>query len=356
MTEAELVVLSLVVERPRHAYEIEQVIGERGMRDWTDIGFSSIYYLLRKMEKAGLVQGRQDEAASKGPARTIYSPTRAGFAEWTRASLQALATARVRTPFLLGLSNLGGLPGDQALEAARTCLEEVDQHLQAVRVKRRQLDDAEWFVNEVFDYSEQSLRFGRDWVAGLVARLEQREAATMPTEVKQARSLKPFIPEIADLPDRLMAVVPTVGDPNVVGEKVFPALYGVAYERRFALKKQGLEFKVEALRGRFSGGVEFWRQPRDQWDAVWAIPLPEGTTEVKQKDPGVAVRIDTWRYGTVAQILHLGSYAEETPTIRKLLDFIEAEGWEVVGPHEEEYRSRPGPNAKTVIRYQVARR
>ena len=44
MTNAELAVLSLVVEAPRHGYEIEQAIAERGMREWTEIGFSSIYY------------------------------------------------------------------------------------------------------------------------------------------------------------------------------------------------------------------------------------------------------------------------------------------------------------------------
>jgi len=178
----------------------------------------------------------------------------------------------------------------------------------------------------------------------------------MPAVVKNPKTLRPFIPGIADLPDRLMAVVPTVGDPATVGQKVFPALYGAAYGLKFALREQGVVFTVEALRGRFAGGVDFWRTPRDQWQAVGAIPLAEGTTQVPQKDADVAVSIDTWRYGTVAQILHVGTYAEETPTIRRLLDFIETEGWEIVGPHEEEYRSRPGPTAKTVIRYQVARR
>ena len=174
MTEAELVVLSLVVEQPRHAYEIEQVIADRGMRDCTDIGFSSIYYVLRKLEKAGLVEGRADQTASRGPARVVYSPTAAGFGEWTRASLAALSTARVRTPFLLGLSNLAGLPPADALAAARNCLAELDEHLAQLAAKRRGLVEPEWFITEVFDYSEQTLRCGRDWVAGLVGRLEER--------------------------------------------------------------------------------------------------------------------------------------------------------------------------------------
>ena len=43
MTDAELAVLSLVAEQPCHGYEIEQVIEARGVREWTEVGFSSIY-------------------------------------------------------------------------------------------------------------------------------------------------------------------------------------------------------------------------------------------------------------------------------------------------------------------------
>ena len=52
MSSAELAILSLIAEKPRHGYEIDEVIEERGMRDWTEIGFSSIYYLLNKLENA----------------------------------------------------------------------------------------------------------------------------------------------------------------------------------------------------------------------------------------------------------------------------------------------------------------
>ena len=50
MTNPELAILSLIAEKPRHGYDIEQVIEARGMREWTEIGFSSIYYLLNKLE------------------------------------------------------------------------------------------------------------------------------------------------------------------------------------------------------------------------------------------------------------------------------------------------------------------
>jgi len=161
-------------------------------------------------------------------------------------------------------------------------------------------------------------------------------------------------PVIIELPARLMATVTSVGDPNVVGGSVMPALYGAVYPLKFALKKQGIEFKVEALRARWPDAHLL---PKDQWTAHWAIPVPEGTTELIQKVPGVTVALQTWQYGTVAQILHLGPYTEEGPTVMRLHQFITDSGYEIAGPHEEEYVTRPDAKAqKTIVRYQVRKK
>lgn len=349
MTNAELAVLSLVVECPRHAYEVERTVAERGMRDWTDVGFSSIYYLLRKMERAGLVEGRGDSRKGRGPARVIYAPTSAGMAAWQEASLGALATPEAKTPFLLGLSNLGGLPPERALEAARHTAAILALRLQDVRGKRQQAGEVEWFVAETFDYSERTLACASEWVAGLVERLETRMGAS-----EMAGKMKPFEPRITRMPDRLMAVVRTVGDPSEAAGEAFPALYGAVYPLKFALKKQGVEYRIEPPRARWFGGPDWVEQPRDEWRAEWAIPIPDGTVELAQKVPGVAVEAAMWEYGTVAEVLYIGAYSEETPTIEALHAFIEAEGHEIAGPHEEEYVSRPdAKEPKTVIRYQV---
>jgi hypothetical protein len=170
--------------------------------------------------------------------------------------------------------------------------------------------------------------------------------------------LKVNEPVIVEMPTATMAVVRTTGDPSELGPRVFPALYGAAYGLKFALKKAGgPEYKVPAPRARWFAG-ENWRSvPREEWEAAWGIEIPEGTGEVPQKDPETPVAIERWEYGTVAEVLHLGTYAEEGPTIDLLHAFIEEQGYEIVGPHEEEYQSRPGAkNQKTVIRYQVRKR
>lgn len=42
LTDGELTVLGLLAEAPRHGYELDRVIEQRGIREWTTLGFSSI--------------------------------------------------------------------------------------------------------------------------------------------------------------------------------------------------------------------------------------------------------------------------------------------------------------------------
>jgi hypothetical protein len=169
--------------------------------------------------------------------------------------------------------------------------------------------------------------------------------------------LKAGKPEIVEMPARAMAVVHTAGEPQQEAQQAFPALYGAVYPLKFALKKQGVEFKLEAPRARWLGGPDWASIPREEWRADWAIPVPDGVTELVQKVPDVTVTVETWAYGTVAQVLYIGDYAGEEPTILALHAFIDEQGYEIAGPHEEEYRSSPqAKDPKTVIRYQVRKK
>lgn len=106
-TEAELALLSLIAEKPRHGYEIEQVLEERGMRDWTDVAFSSIYFILNKLVKVGLATFSFQPATGRGPSRKIFHITPAGRKVLHDGVWQALsAEDRGGQRFLLGLSCL----------------------------------------------------------------------------------------------------------------------------------------------------------------------------------------------------------------------------------------------------------
>jgi len=161
-------------------------------------------------------------------------------------------------------------------------------------------------------------------------------------------------PEIVELPPQKMAVVQGQGDLEEIFPKMMPALYGSVYTLKFTLKGQGLPtFKVSGLRGRYP---DAHINPKDKWTVILGLPVPMDTTELPQKVPGAAVRLETWEYGTVGQILHIGPYDQEEPNINRLLGFITESGYEVTSPHEEEYLTSPDAKTiKTIIRYTVKR-
>ena len=162
-------------------------------------------------------------------------------------------------------------------------------------------------------------------------------------------------PVIIEMPSQKMAVVTTVGDPNEAGESVFPQLYGTVYSLKFTLKKQGkTDFKVTGLRAKWP---DAHIKPKDSWTGIWGLPVPNDTTELKGKLPSPKIELQTWEYGTVAQILHIGPYSEEGPTIQRLHEFIGANGYTIAGSHEEEYLTMPDvKEPKTIIRYPVRKK
>ena len=163
------------------------------------------------------------------------------------------------------------------------------------------------------------------------------------------------VPQILEMPPQKMAVVYGKGTPDKVFSELMPALYGSVYALKFDLKKKGLPtFKVSGLRARYPDAHLL---PIEQWTHIIGLPIPEETTSLPQKVPGVEVKLETWQYGTVAQILHLGSYDQEQSTIERLHRFIEENGYEIAGAHEEEYLTTPDAKVpKTIIRYVVKKK
>ncbi|MDF9408395.1 MAG: hypothetical protein A4E52_00451 [Pelotomaculum sp. PtaB.Bin013] len=162
------------------------------------------------------------------------------------------------------------------------------------------------------------------------------------------------VPVLIEKQPQLMAVITTKGDPNVVMEKAMPALYGAVYHLKFQLKKQGIDFKVGKLIGRWP---DAHLVPQNEWTGIWGLPVPSGTTELLQKSDEYPVRIELWEYGTVAEILHVGPYSEEGPAVERLHNFIEENGFEITGSHEEEYLTKPTSKVvKTIIRYPVGKK
>lgn len=174
MTDAELAILGLLAEKARHGYDIEQVIEQRDMRQWTAVGFSSIYYVLGKLEKAGWVRSQLDTDNQQGPARKVYRLTAEGFAAWRQAILDSLATPRQHNdPFQLGLSSLPAIDRGDALNALKARHERLSQTLTRVRARHQdaQSHHAPPHVDAMFDLSVTLLEAEVGWLDRFIDRL-----------------------------------------------------------------------------------------------------------------------------------------------------------------------------------------
>lgn len=168
--------------------------------------------------------------------------------------------------------------------------------------------------------------------------------------------MKPFRPQTSKLPRRTVLTVTTIGDPNTVTGDAMQALYGTAYGTKFKVLKPKREMLTVGPCSAYWPNAHL--QPRSKWVAVWMLQVdgPITAKNMIQKKPKMPVKLERLPAATVAEVLYIGTYADEGPTIKQLHQYIADQGLMITGVHEEVYLSRPGPKAKTIIRYVVQKR
>src|ERR1700747_111672 len=78
LTTPDLVMLSLLAERPMHGYEANATLEDRKIRDWAAVSRPQIYYSLEKLTRLGLIRVSDDGSSSGGPERRVFQTTEAG--------------------------------------------------------------------------------------------------------------------------------------------------------------------------------------------------------------------------------------------------------------------------------------
>jgi hypothetical protein len=167
------------------------------------------------------------------------------------------------------------------------------------------------------------------------------------------------------------------GDPNTATEfsDAIEALYTIAYAAKFAIKRApgGVDYGVMPLEGLFWSDdmSAFTTGDKSLWDWTLMIMQPDlvtdevfadarATAERKKRSLDAIARVGLERFaeGLAAQIMHIGPYSDEAPTIQRLHAFITDLGYERVGKHHEIYLSDPrrcaAERMKTVLRQPVA--
>lgn len=181
---------------------------------------------------------------------------------------------------------------------------------------------------------------------------------------------------VVDVPEMQFLMVDGHGDPNKAPEyqEALEALYAVAYKLKFNSKKQlGRDYVVPPLQGLWwAEDMASFSTARDksQWDWTMMIMVPDWITSEmfdeaieqvrKGKNPSALnkVRLEKYHEGLSVQIMHIGSYDDEGPTLLKLhKEYLPENGYVENGKHHEIYLSDPRRVApeklKTVLRQPV---
>ena len=135
------------------------------MREWTEIGFSSIYYILKKLEKKRLIRGKIVRQSGPGRSRVVYSISAAGQKALRASTLEALSVPqRTTSLFQLGLANLPVVAKDDALASLRQQSERLSEHRERIQARWESQQPLPYFVEAMFDLAITKITAELDWL------------------------------------------------------------------------------------------------------------------------------------------------------------------------------------------------
>src|ERR1044072_7624478 len=105
LTLPDLLILSLLAERPMHGYEVNATLENRNVRDWAPVSRPQIYYSVDKLSGLGLIKIGNDNNPAAGPERRVFETTAAGRDRLADALEEKhWVDNRVYEPFLIWLA------------------------------------------------------------------------------------------------------------------------------------------------------------------------------------------------------------------------------------------------------------
>ena len=185
LTTPDLVLLSLLAERPMHGYQANLELERREVRDWAGISRPQVYYSLEKLADRGFVRTRPSATPAAGPERSVFETTAKGRSALADALERAdWATQRERPAFLTWVAlSWQARPGvfKQQLQRRQSFLEkELAREQEVLRSVREEVGhgfhEAVWMVSLTIEQFRTELR----WLRRLAGQVHRRAAARHP--------------------------------------------------------------------------------------------------------------------------------------------------------------------------------
>jgi DNA-binding PadR family transcriptional regulator len=182
LTTPDLVLLSLLAERPMHGYQANLELERRQVRDWAGISRPQVYYSLEKLARLGLVKSADSDEPVAGPERSVFGTSAAGRAALADAlEREEWTDQRERPPFLtwiaLSWQARSGVFERQVRRREEFLVKELEREVATLRAVRAEVGhrfhEAVWMLSLTI----QQLRTELRWLRKMAREVPRRGSA-----------------------------------------------------------------------------------------------------------------------------------------------------------------------------------
>lgn len=190
LTTPDLVLLSLLAERPMHGYEANLELERRQVRDWAGISRPQVYYSLEKLAQQGLIRNANSDEPAAGPERSVFATSAHGRSALADAlEREEWTEQRERPPFLtwIALSWLAraGVFERQIRRREKFLEKELEREVATLRDVRAEVGhrfhEAVWMLS----LTVQQIRTELRWLRKMARELRRRAPARHPLYAKE---------------------------------------------------------------------------------------------------------------------------------------------------------------------------
>lgn len=174
LSDLEAAILGLLYEHHHYAYRLEQIIKKRGMRNWAEIGFSSIYYVLKRLEEKKLVESKLRKVEGK-PSRKVYTISPEGKIAMEQKVKQILSENQKHfSSFDLAMANSQILKTVETVECLKLYLKSTDERIEFLEksIIMQESNNSPANVIALFTRPLALLKAEEEWVQDFIKILE----------------------------------------------------------------------------------------------------------------------------------------------------------------------------------------
>ncbi len=166
LSDQDAAILGLLYEHHHYAYRLEQIIEKRGMRNFIKIEFSSIYYVLKRLEEKKLVEAKLRKAEGKTSRKVYYITDKGKLAMEEKIKHILSVNQKQISSFDLAMANIQILNHNEIIECLESYLKSTDDRIKLLEksILKQKSNNSSPSVIALFSHPLVLLKAEKEWV------------------------------------------------------------------------------------------------------------------------------------------------------------------------------------------------